>query len=155
MAPIAWSKSARVEVSPDAVFEWMTDFQVDDHGRPAFVRGSGAAKTYTKKPSKRTLLSREGNKVKILDEWGGRHFEMDLELVPLDRQVNMIGPFGYAAVWKAVPDGDATKVDANVVLNVKGFMGFIMGFFKKRFYRELDQDFAGHIADLKDSLKIA
>jgi len=46
-------------------------------------------------------------------------------------------------------------VEAEVKLDVKGFMGFIMGFFKKRFYRELDQDFAGHMADLKDSLKIA
>lgn len=155
MAPIAWAKSAHVDASPDAVFEWMTDFQVDDHGRPAFVKGSGADKTYTRRPSKRTILSRDGNKVKILDEWGGRHFEMDLELLPLDRTVKMLGPFGYEAVWTAVPDGAGTKVDARVVLNVKGLMGFIMGFFKKRFRRELDQDFAGHIADLKDSLHIA
>jgi hypothetical protein len=155
MAPLKWSKSADVSDSPDAVFEWMTDFQPDDHARPAFVKGSGAKKTYTSHASKRTVLARTGNHVTIHDDWGGRHFEMELDLVPLDRTVKMIGPFGYSAVWKAVPNGDGTRLEANVALDVKGFFRFIMKLFQKRFFRELDQDFAGHVADLKDSLKIA
>lgn len=152
MAKMQWSQSSRVKASPDTVFAWMTDFQEDDHGRPSFVKGSGAPKTYTKKPSKRMIVSREGNKVKILDEWGGRKFDMNLELIPLDRTVDMKGPMGYHAVWKAVPDEGGTKVEASVNFEVRGFWGLLFRLFRKKFYRELNQDFAGHIADLENDL---
>jgi hypothetical protein len=155
MAPLTWSKSQHVNATPDRVYEWMTDFQEDDHGRPAFIKGSGATKTYTKKPSKRTIVSREGNNVKIKDEWGGRTFEMDLELMALDRTVKMTGPYGYEAVWKAVPDEGGTKVEAAISLSPKGFFRFIMGFFKKRFFRELEQDFQGHIADMENDFSLS
>jgi hypothetical protein len=153
MAELKWTKSARVPYPPDTVFEWMTDFQEDDHGRPAFVKGTGApAKKYTKKPSKRTIVSRSGNNVKILDYWGGRTYDMDLELVPLDRTVNMKGPWNYQAVWKAVPDEGGTKIEAEVGIKIGGFAGLLMGLFKKKFYRDLEYDFAGHMSDLQDSL---
>jgi hypothetical protein len=154
MSAITWSKSTRVKASPDTVFAWMTDFQEDDHARHAFVVGSGAKKTYTKKPSKRTVVSRDGNKVKIHDEWGGRKFEMNLELFPLEREVKMTGPFGYQASWKAVPDEGQTKIEAHVELHMKGLMGFLAPLFRGRFIRELEQDFAGHIADLENDLAV-
>ena len=152
MRTVTWSKSTQVKAPPSTVFEWMTDFQEDDHARHAFVVGSGAKKTYTKKPSKRTIVSRSGNSVKILDEWGGRKFPMDLELVPLDRTVKMKGIMGYEAVWKAQPDEGGTKVEANVSLTAKGLWGLLLPLFRKRFIRELEQDFAGHIADLENFL---
>lgn len=152
MAKMQWSQSSRVKASPDTVFAWMTDFQEDDHGRPAFVKGSGAPKKYTKKPSKRTIVSRDGNKVRIHDEWGRRKFDLDLELIPLDRTVDIKGPMGYHAVFKAVPDEGGTKVEASVAFEVKGFWGLLFGLFKKKFYRELNQDFAGHVADLENDL---
>ncbi len=152
MAPLHWTKATRVNVPPDAVFAWMTDFQEDDHGRPAFVKGAGSPKTYTKKASKRTVVSRSGNMVSIHDEWGGRKFDMELELVPLDRTVNMKGPMGYTAVWKAIPDAGGTKVEAIVSLNMKGFWGLLAPLFRKKFYRDLEHDFNGHISDLQDSI---
>jgi hypothetical protein len=154
MAPISWSKSAHVNATADKAFEWMTDFQEDDHARPAFVNATGAKKAYEKKPSKRTIVSRQGNTLKILDEWGGQKFALDLELVPLDRVVKMKGAHGYQATWRAVPDEGGAKIEAQVSMNAKGLMGFFMRFFKKKFYRDLDGDFAGHIADLEDSTRV-
>jgi hypothetical protein len=152
MAELKWTKSAHVPFPPDTVFEWMTDFQEDDHARPAYVKGSGAPAKFTKKPSKRTIVSRSGNTVKLSDLWGGRTMEVDLTLVPLDRTVNMKGPWNYQAVWKAVPDAGGTKVEAEVAMKVGGFAGFLMSLRKKSFYRQLDYDFAGHMSDLQDSL---
>jgi hypothetical protein len=151
MAPLDWSKSAHVKIPPDVVFAWMTNFQEDDHGRTAFVKGTGASKKYTKKPSKRTVLSSEGNHVHILDEWGGRKFDMQLELVPLDRTVKVQGPMGYFAIWKAVPDNGGTKVEAQISLHMKGLRGLLAPLFRKRFYRDLEYDFNGHISDLQDT----
>ncbi len=151
MAPLDWSKSTHVNIPPDVVFSWMTDFQEDDHGRTAFVKGTGAPKIYLKKPSKRTVVSREGNNVKIHDQWGGRKFDMQLELVPLDRTVKMQGPMGYSATWKAVPDQGGTKVEAQISLHMKGFRGLLAPLFRKKFYRDLEYDFNGHISDLQDT----
>lgn len=151
MAPLNWSKTAHVNIPPDTVFAWMTNFQEDDHGRPAFVKGSGAPKKYTKKQSKRTVVSSKGNHVSIHDEWGGRKFDMELDLVPLDRTVNMKGPMGYVAVWKAVPDEGGTKVEAHISLPMRGFWGLLAPLFRKKFYRDLEYDFNGHISDLQDT----
>ena len=152
MAELKWSNSAQVKFPPDAVYAWMTDFQEDDHGRPAFIKGSGAPAKVYKKPSKRTIVSRSGNNVKILDVWGGRTYDMDLELVPLDRTIIMKSQWNYHAVWKAVPHEGGTKVEAEVDMKVGGFAGLVMGLFKKKFYRDLSYDFNGHISDLQDSL---
>jgi hypothetical protein len=153
MADLKWSKSAQVPFPPDAVFAWMTDFQEDDHGRPAFVKGSGAPKKYTKKPSHRQVLERSGNSVHILDKWGGRTYDMRLELKPLDRSVEMKGPWNWHAVWKAAPHEGGTKVEASVDMRVGGFAGLLMSLFKKSFYRDLEYDFNGHISDLQDGLQ--
>jgi hypothetical protein len=154
MAERHWTKSARVNFPPDLIFEWMSDFQEDDHGRPAYIKGSGAPAKYSKKPSKRTIVSRSGNNVKIHDQWGGKQFDMDLELAPLDRTIKMSGAWNYRAVWKAVPDSGGTKVEAEVTIRAGGLAGLLMALFmgKKKFYRQLDYDFAGHMSDLQDSL---
>lgn len=152
MAELKWSRSQVVNFAPDVVYQWMTDFQEDDHARPSFIKGTGMEKKYTKKPSKRTIVDRSGNNVHIMDYWGGRTYDMHLELVPMERTVIMKGPWNYLAVWKAVPHEGHTKIEAEVGMKIGGFAGLIMGLFKGKFYRDLAGDFAGHMSDLQDSL---
>lgn len=152
MAPVTWARSAVVEASPDAVFRWMSDFREDDHARPAFKRGAGV-KDDGKPGAKRTILSRDGNVVRLRDEWGRRRFELAVTVDEKARTVTIDGEHGYRAVWRAVAEGAGTRVEASTTLAPKGLFGLLAPLFAGSFRKELDRDFAGHVADLEDSTK--
>lgn len=152
MAPVTWSRSALVPASPDVVFRWMSDFRDDDHARPAFKRGAGV-KEDGKPGSKRTVLSRDGNVVRLRDEWGRRRFDLTVTLDERSRSVTIDGEHGYRSVWRAVAEGAGTRVNASTTLAPRGLFGLVAPLFAGSFRKGLDQDFAGHIADLEESTK--
>ncbi len=151
MAPVEWHFNAVVNGTSDAVFNWLSDYQPDDHTSEAFRKGAGEKKP-PKHPAKRAILSREGNMLKIHDEWGRSKFDSAVELVPLSREVKITGGFGYSAVWKAVPEGDKTKLEVHGVWAPTGFIRFFVPLFRKRFVRDMELDFKGHTAELENDL---
>jgi Polyketide cyclase / dehydrase and lipid transport len=145
-----WRHEARLAASPDAVYAWMSDFREDDHAREAFLRGAG------QKPggaaSRRTVVSRDGNRVKLRDAWGRRTFEMDVELAPQAREVRLTGEYGYRATWRAEPDGAGTRVVSEGAFEPAGLMRLVAPLFARGFARQMEQDFRGHVEDLRSEL---
>lgn len=151
MAPVEWHFNAVVKGTSDAVFNWLSDYQSDDHTSPSFLKGSGETKP-PKHAAKRQILSREGNMLKVHDEWGRSKFDSTVELVPLSREIKITGAFGYSSVWKAVPEGDKTKLECHGLWAPKGFMKIFVPLMRKRFVRDMELDFKGHTAELENDL---
>lgn len=151
MAPVEWHFSAVVKGASDAVFAWLSDYQSDDHNSAAFRKGAGQTKP-PKHAAKRQILSREGNTLKIHDEWGRSRFDSTVELVPLSREVKITGAHGYSAVWKAVPEGDKTKLEVHGTWAPKGFLKLFVPLLRKGFVRDMELDFKGHTAELENDL---
>src|SRR5688500_10820524 len=117
MGSATWRATGTVEADPDRVYAWLTDFTDDDHNSPAYTRGAGIPPDKKTKPSKREVLSREGNVLEIRDEWGGSKFTATVTLDPKARTVRIQGGMGYDSVWRATPEGSGTRV------TVEGRMG--------------------------------
>lgn len=151
MAPVTWKFAATVPAPPDAVFAWMQEFREDDHSNERFLRGAGVTKP-PRRPAKRTIVRREGNAVELDDEWNGRKNRMRVTIVPERREIRLEGGFGYSATWRAVPDGTGTSVETEGTMAPKGLFGLLLPLFAKGAKRDLEKDFAGHLADLRESL---
>jgi|SRR5581483_11255023 len=146
-----WRFEARVDATPDAAYAWMTDFTEHDHGSEAFRRGA-KAKEGDARASKRTVVSREGNRVKIHDVWGRQSFDMDVELVPARREVVLTGQYGYSAVWRAEPDGAGTRIVNEGKLAPTGFMKLLAPLFARSFAKQMRSDFDGHLEEMREDL---
>ncbi|SRR5581483_2697618 len=145
-----WRHEALVPASPDAVYAWMSDFREDDHAREAFLRGSGA------KPggaaSHRTVVSREGNRVRLHDAWGRRSFDLDVELAPEAREVRLTGEYGYSATWRAEPAAGDTRVVVEGRLEPTGIMRLLAPLFSRGMAKQMQDDFNGHVEDMRSGL---
>jgi hypothetical protein len=150
--PARWLFSAHVAAPPDEVFRWMSDFREDDHSRPAYLRGAGVDPSKARVSSKRTVLSREGNVIRLLDEWDGRSFKATVTLAPERREVVIEGGFGYRATWRAAPEGEGSRVECAGEFGAKGIMRLVAPLFARSFEREMRKDFDGHVADLRETL---
>lgn len=145
-----WRHEARIAASPDAVYAWMSDLREDDHAREAFLRGSGA------KPggpvAKRTIVSRQGDRLKVHDAWGRKAFDLEVELAPVAREVRLHGGFGYRATWRAEPDGPGTRLVVEGEMAPSGIMRLFVPLFAKGMAKEMQADFNGHVEDLRSAL---
>lgn len=149
--PSRWSFEAVVAAPPDAVYAWMSDFTEDDHARPAFKRGAGV-KPGDKRESRRHVVSRDGNRLRVEDSWGRERFGMDVELAPGAREVRLSGQYGYRGVWRALPHGGATRVVSEGSLEPTGFARFFAPLFAGMLMKQMRADFDGHIEDMRESL---
>ena len=152
MGSVSWRVSAVVAAPPDAVYAWMTDFTTDDHNSEAYRRGAGETKP-AKKPSRREILSREGNVLRIKDTWNGQTWEQTITLDPARRSVRIQGGFGYDSLWTATPEATATRVTVEGKMG-KGLVGSVMRvFFQGSTQKSMGKDFRGHVEDLRESLQ--
>lgn len=151
MGSVTWRLSGIVAASPDAVWAWLTDFTEDDHNSAAYRRGAGETKPQ-KKPSRREVVSREGNVIRLRDTWNGSTWEQTVTLDPASRSVRIQGGFGYDATWAATPEGNATRVSVEGRMG-KGIVGSIMKLFQGSTQKSMEKDFRGHMEDLRESLK--
>lgn len=149
MGSVAWRLSGVVAAGPDEVYAWMTDFREDDHERPAFRRGSGAKPGG--RPSSRKVLSRDGDVLRIEDSWGRNRFVATVTLDPKARAVRIEGKMGYESTWRAEPDGAGTRVEVEGRMG-RGVVGSLMAVFASGIRREMEQDFRGHLEDLRESV---
>lgn len=149
MGSVTWRASGTVRADPDAVYAWMTDFTADDHGSEAYLRGSGQKKP--KKPGVRTILSREGNVLRIEDNWGGSTYRQTITLDPATRSYRIESGMGYHATWRAVPEGGGTRVEVEGRMG-RGIVGALMGLFAKPIRRGMEDDFRGHLEELRETL---
>lgn len=152
MGSVTWKGEAFIEASPDVVYAWMTDLTRDDHNSDAYRRGAGIDPSKPAKPAVRTVLSRDGNIVKIRDEWNGSTYEQTLTLDPALRTVRIEGTMGYQALWRAAPEGDGTRLSVEGSLG-RGLLGSFMRLFEGKMRRQMDQDLRGHVEDLRETLK--
>ena len=133
----------------------MTDFRPDDHTSAAFRRGAGVPEgKAVKKGDGRKILSRGPDEVVLEDTWDGQTMRMRVGLDPKARTVTLDGQMGYHAVWRAEPDGDGTRLVVEGRMAPGGLFGLLLPLFKSRFLKQMGQDFAGHLEDLKESLGV-
>jgi len=151
MGRVTWRFSDTVRARPDDVYAWMADFAADDHATEAFKRGAAYPEKKWK-PSKRTVVSREGNVLRIKDEWGRGGFETTATLDAATRSVRIVGGLGYEATWRATPEGDGTRIEVDGKMG-RGLLGSLMKLVAGRSTREgMEKDFRGHVEDLRESL---
>src|SRR5581483_8174623 len=132
-----WRHEALVPASPDAVYAWMSDFREDDHAGEA---------------SHRTVVSREGNRVRLHDAWGRRSFDLDVELAPEAREVRLTGEYGYSATWRAEPAAGDTRVVVEGRLEPTGIMRLLAPLFSRGMAKQMQDDFNGHVEDMRSGL---
>lgn len=152
MAPVTWRHEGRVAAPPDAVYAWMTDFQADDHARPAFRQGAGVPPDDLT-PSNRTVISRTGDTTVLEDRWGRRKFRLAVTLDRPRREVKLAGQFGYGSVWRATPDGDGTLLACEGRMAPRGLTRLLLFFFAGGLLREMATDFQGHLEDARHTLE--
>ena len=152
MGSLRWRCEGSIDARPDDVYAWMTDFTADDHNSEAYKRGAGVDPKKKAKPSVRKVLSREGNTLRIEDTWDGQTWQQTVTLDPAARSVRIVGGFGYDATWRATPEGTGTRLSVDGQMG-KGIVGSLLRLFEKRTQRSMDQDFAGHMEDLKETLR--
>lgn len=150
MGSVTWRCSDTIAASPDVVYTWLIDFTADDHNSEAYRRGAGVPPEKKRKPAKRTILSREGNVLRIQDEWGREKFVQTVTLDPAARSVRIEGGFGYLATWRADPDGAGTRVSVEGRMG-KGLVGSIMRLFEGRMRKGMETDFRGHLEELREA----
>ena len=151
MAALTWSFSRVVPAPADVVYAWMIDFQPDDHGRDAFLRGTGAAPP--DKPAHRKVTPRGHDAFHLDDAWGRHRYKLDVTLERARREVHIRGQMGYQATWRAVPAGESTRVVVEGRLPSRWPVSWLMPLFAKGMLREMQQDFDGHMADLEETLR--
>lgn len=152
MGSVTWKEETTIAAAPDAVFAWMSDFTEDDHNTEAFRRGAGVDPTKKRKPSRRTILSREGNVLRIRDEWGGSKYEQTVTLDPTARTVLIQGGMGYESTWRASPEGAGTRLSVEGRMG-RGIVGTMMRLFEGGMRKSMAEDFRGHVEDLRDTLR--
>lgn len=150
--PLVWSFSDLVQADPDAVFAWMTDYREDDHRSPAFLRGAGAKRG---EASHRRILARTASEAEIEDTWKGRTFRLRAVFDKENGEVRITGGYGYEALWRAVPSGSGTRVEVEGRVAPPGMLRLLFPLFARGMRRELEQDFRGHLEDLRSSLGAA
>lgn len=128
----------------------MSDFREDDHARPAFREGTGMGEGAPR--SVRKVVSREGDVVTLEDEWGRRRFRTKARLDPARREVRLEGEFGYRGVWRAVPEGEGTRLEAETRIAPPFPFSLLTPLFGGKLKREAEKDFNGHVADLAHEL---
>lgn len=148
MGSVSWRVSELIEGSPDAVWAWMTDFSQDDHATEAYRRGAGVKKP---RASSRTILSREGNVLRIEDRDGASKYVQTVTLHPERRAVHIAGQMGYDATWTATPEGQATRLTVQGRMG-SGLVGSLMRLFRVQLQRGMEKDFRGHVEDLRETL---
>lgn len=152
MPPVRWHHDALIAAPPEAVYRWMVDFREDDHDRPAFRRGAGIPQDAPSGGSRRQIVSREGSVVTIKDSWGRRGMTMKAKLDEAARTVTLDGEMGYHSVWRAAPEGNATRLSVSGEMAPNGLFGLLMPLFRGRFLKQMAQDFEGHVEDLRESV---
>lgn len=150
MGEVTWAFEGHVEASPDAVYAWLTDFSGDDHASEAYRRGAGVANK-KHKPSSRTVLSREGNVLRIEDRSGRSKYTSTVTLDPAARAIRIQGGFGYDSTWSASPEGSGTKLAVRGQAG-HGLVGSLMRLFAGPMRRSMGCDFNGHLEDARASL---
>lgn len=148
MGSVSWRVSDLVDGPPDAVWAWMTDFSQDDHSTEAYRRGAGVKKA---RAASRTILSREGNVLRIEDRDGASKYVQTVTLHPERRAVHIAGQMGYDATWTATPEGHRTRLTVEGRMG-KGLVGSLMRLFQVQLQRGMERDFRGHVEDLRESL---
>lgn len=152
MAPIGWKLSAHVDASPEDVLAWLCDYREDDHDRPAFHRGAGTP-AGKRGGSKRTIVARDGDTVDLEDVWGRRRFRSKVTVDRQRIQLRIAGDFGYQATWTATAEGGGTRLAVEGSVAASGVAGAFLRLAKGSFIRQMEADFAGHVEDLRDSLR--
>ncbi|HVM44754.1 MAG TPA: SRPBCC family protein [Candidatus Thermoplasmatota archaeon] len=151
MGSATWRCEAYVDVPPDDVYAWLTDFSTDDHASDAYKRGAGIDPRKRTKPSSRRVLSREGDVWRIEDTWGGSKFTSTATGDLAARTIRIQGGFGYEATWRATPQGAGTRLSVEGRMG-KGLIGSVLKLFEARTQKSMQSDFNGHVEDLKESL---
>lgn len=154
MKPVTWVFEGRVPASPDAVYAWLSDFCEDDHARPAYLRGAGMREGKHVKGTRR-VLAHDGNTVTIEDRWGFRSFRTRVTLDPEQRALHIAGDNGYGATWSAIPEGAGTRLIVEGRLAPTGVVGLAVPLFARGLRHQMEQDFLGHLEDLRSSLAAA
>ena len=156
MGHVRWYCSGIVAAPADVVYAWLTDFTEDDHNSEAYRRGAGVKPKKGKPaaPAKRTVLSRDGNVLRIRDRWDGNDWTQTVTLDPSTHSYRVEGGFGYEAEWRAIPEGNATRVEFAGQLG-KGIVGSLMRLFSGRMQKSMESDFQGHLEDLRETLRAA
>lgn len=144
-----WRFEDTIDATPDAVYAWMCDFQPNDHSREAYLRGAKARP----QASLRTVVSREGNHVKLHDAWGKEAIDLDVRLAPPEREVRVTGPWGYRATWRALPGPAGTRLVVEGELAPSGIMRLFAPLFAGRMRRQMEEDFRGHLEDARETLR--
>lgn len=157
MGSARWYCSGIVAAPANVVYAWMTDFTEDDHNSDAYRRGAGVKPRNAKRgkppaPAKRTILAREGDVLTIRDQWDGNDWTQTVTLDPSTHSYRVEGKFGYEAEWRAIPEGNATRVEFAGKLG-KGLLGSLMGLFSGKMQKSMEADFQGHLEDLRETLK--
>lgn len=151
MPPVRWSLTRFVPVAPDAAYAWLTDFREDDHDRPAYRRGAGAKPGG--KPSKRSVVSRDGDVVQLRDEWDGRAFDLRVTLDAGTRSYAIEGAkWGYKATWRVEPSPGGARIRVDGEMAPKGLLGLLAPLFAKGMVREMERDLQGHVTDMLHEL---
>lgn len=149
MGSVTWRVTDVVDGPPEAVWAWMTEFSPDDHASEAFRRGAGVEKT---RASSRTILSREGNVLRIEDRDGASKYVQTVTLHPERRAVHIAGQMDYDATWTATPEISGTRLTVEGQMG-KGLVGSLMRLFQTRMRKSMERDFRGHVEDLRETLK--
>src|SRR5882672_10731032 len=150
--PARWSFEAHVDAPADAVYAWMTDYSEDDHANDRFRKGAGV-EAEDRTHNHRVVERKDERHLVVRDEWGRRRFEMQVELGPDAREVRVTGGFGYRATWKAAPDGGGgTRVTSEGGLAPSGVMRIIAPLFAKSMAKQMEDDFNGHVNDMREAL---
>lgn len=152
MGAVTWHASAIVHASPDDVWAWMTDFTSDDHNGEAYLRGAGQKRP--KKPAMRTIVSREGNVLRIEDRWNGSTYRQTVTLDPSTRSYRIEASMGYDATWRAVAEGGATRYEVDGRMG-RGALGSLMALFRGPIRRSMEADFRGHAEELREAMAAA
>lgn len=160
MGSARWHCSGIVAAPADVVYSWLTDFSPDDHNSEAYKRGAGVRPKKGRKgkvprepePAVRTILAREGNVLKIRDQWDGNDWTQTVTLDPATRSYRVDGKFGYEAHWRAISEGNATRVEFEGKLG-RGVLGTMMRLFEHKMQQSMENDFRGHMEDLRETLR--
>lgn len=147
MAKATWRHETFVPVDADRAYAWMIDFREDDHARPAFKRGAGV-KPGDKSTSKRVILSREGDVVKLKDTWAGNTFELTVTLDRPARALTIDGKWGYRARWSVEPAVGGARLRVEGEMAPGGLMGLLVPLFAGGMRKDMEKDFRGHVADM-------
>lgn len=152
MGSVTWRMSDVVDGPPEAVWAWLTDFTKDDHATEAFRRGAGIQKD--RSASSRTILSRDGDVLRIEDRDGRSTYVQTVTLHPEARRVHIAGAMGYDATWSATPEARGTRLAVQGRMG-RGVLGAILSLFAGPIRRSMERDFRGHLEDLRETLRAA